>query len=93
MRSEIGRLQRVLPRFIVVSGQYFVAKNLTKIILTRPCRRQPTCRVVVRTTDESVCQLRLVQIGRDFVEAIETAFCRRRRVLIPLRQVVSIEPT
>lgn len=89
--SEIGRLQKVLPRFIVVTDQFFRQKNLDKIIIVQTCTSLPACHVVIRTTFEQAIQARLVQIGLDFVEAIEVSTFCRRRVIIPLGRVVSIE--
>lgn len=89
--SEIGRLQKVLPRFIVVTGQFFIQKNLDKIILVKACPSLPACQVVIRTTFEQSIRARLVQIGIDFVEVIELSTFCRRRVIVPLGKVVSIK--
>lgn len=89
--SEAGRLQRVCPRLIKVAGQYFVPHNLDRVILRRSCRRLPKCRVVIRTTFDEIIRARLVQIGLDFVEAIELHTLYQRRVLLPWERVVGIE--
>ncbi len=89
--SEVGRLQKVYPRFIKVTGQYFVPHNLDRIVLSRACRRLPKCRVMIRTTFDETIRARLVQIGLDFIEVVELHTLCRRRVLLPWGRVVGIE--
>lgn len=89
--SEAGLLQRVTARFARVSSQNFVPTTLNHIVLLDISNPLPSTQASIRTTYRGSGTARVRRVGRDFVETIELHSGQRRRVLMPLNKVISIE--
>ena len=91
--SEAGLLQAVGRKFIKVMGQFFVPSTLQKITLLDIPTNLLTTPVSIRSTYRGTFSAGLVNIGADYIEIIENQEGTRRRLLIPLNKVISIEIT
>jgi hypothetical protein len=88
-----GVLQKVGKRFVRVTGQYFVPHSLQEIVLLGGSRKGRTVAVHMRTIYMGGFSADLVRTGTDFAEVLVTRQEEEEelRILIPLRQVISIE--
>lgn len=89
--SEAGLLQSVTSRFARVSSQNFVPATLNQIVLLDIENPLPSTQVSIRTTYRGTGTARVRRVGRDFVETIEIHSGQRRRIIMPLNKVISIE--
>ncbi|GIO33892.1 hypothetical protein J2TS6_50330 [Paenibacillus albilobatus] len=92
---EPGRLQRVFKNnFIQVSGELFVPLSLQSIRVFGVKRAARTARVGLRTTfrtGKAFSDIRLVQIGTDFIE-VQAKGKHPSRILFPLNKIEGIFP-